>query len=92
MLELAQTYKKNKDYIVLKNLIVLLTVIITWFAFGYAIGFGTNPEATDIQFGGFYHGWFGDLSGGTTLLTNTTDGATEPLEYTKVNVSQETYD
>ena len=48
MLELAQTYKKNKDYIVLKNLIVLLTVIITWFAFGYAIGFGTNPEATDI--------------------------------------------
>ena len=68
LLELAQTYKKNRDFIVLKNLMVILTVILTWFAFGYSIGFGTNPEASDIQFAGFYHGWFGDLSGGVEIL------------------------
>jgi len=48
LLELAQTYKKNRDFIVLKNLVVLLTVMLTWFCFGYAIGFGTNPNAEDI--------------------------------------------
>jgi ammonia channel protein AmtB len=48
MLELAQTYKKNRDFIVMKNLVVLLTVMLTWFCFGYAVAFGTNNKATDI--------------------------------------------
>ena len=47
-LELAQTFKKNRDYVVLKNLIVLVTVLLTWFCFGYAIAFGTDPEALDV--------------------------------------------
>jgi ammonia channel protein AmtB len=64
LLELAQTYKKNRDFIVKKNLLVLITVILTWFCFGFAIAFGTNNNATDIQFGGFFYGWFGDMSGG----------------------------
>lgn len=48
LLELAQTYKKNRDYIVMKNLVVLLTVMLTWFCFGFAIAFGTNSSASDI--------------------------------------------
>ena len=48
LLELAQTYKKNRDFIVLKNLVVLLTFMLTCFCFGYAVGFGTNPDAEDI--------------------------------------------
>lgn len=51
----------------MKNLVILLTCVLTWFCFGYAIAFGTNINATDIQFGGFYHGWFGDFSGGLKL-------------------------
>jgi ammonia channel protein AmtB len=47
-LELAQTFKKNRDYIVIKNLIVLLAVLLTWFCFGYAIAFGTDPAAVDV--------------------------------------------
>lgn len=47
-LELAQTFKKNRDYVVLKNLIVLLAVLLTWFSVGYAIAFGTDPEALDV--------------------------------------------
>ena len=106
LLELAQTYKKNRDFIVLKNLMVILTVILTWFAFGYAIGFGTNPEASDIQFAGFYHGWFGDLSGGVEILPSpalanaTTSSATvtntvtevPAVSYNKTHVAEETYD
>jgi ammonia channel protein AmtB len=106
LLELAQTYKKNRDFIVLKNLMVILTVILTWFAFGYAIGFGTNPEASDIQFAGFYHGWFGDLSGGVEILPSpalanattsggaSTNAVTEvpAVEYNKTHVAEETYD
>ena len=48
----------------MKNLLVLITVVLTWFCFGFAIAFGTNNLATDIQFGGFFYGWFGDMSGG----------------------------
>lgn len=64
LLELAQSSKKNRDYIVMKNLVVLLTVMLTWFCFGFSIAFGTNGAATDIQFAGFIHGWFGDMTGG----------------------------
>jgi ammonia channel protein AmtB len=106
LLELAQTYKKNRDFIVLKNLMVILTVVLTWFAFGYAIAFGTNPEANDIQFAGFYHGWFGDLSGGVEILPSpalanattsggaSTNAVTEvpAVEYNKTHVAEETYD
>ena len=53
MLELAQTQKKNRDFIVMKNLVVLLTVMLTWFCFGYAIAFGTNRNAVDVVYGGF---------------------------------------
>jgi ammonia channel protein AmtB len=66
----------------MKNLVVLLTVMLTWFCFGYAIAFGTNNLATDIQFGGFYHGWFGDLSGGVMIDPNL-----DPLNITVVDVS-----
>ena len=72
MLEQAQTYKKNRDFIVMKNLIVLLTVLFTWFCFGFAIAFGTDNKADNIQFRGFHHGWFGDFSGG--LVVNETSG------------------
>jgi ammonia channel protein AmtB len=54
----------------MKNIVVLLTVMLTWFCFGFAIAFGANPTANDIQFAGFYHGWFGDMSGG--LVVNET--------------------
>ena len=47
-LELAQTFKKNRDFIVMKNLVVLVITILTWFAVGYAVAFGTNPDATYI--------------------------------------------
>ena len=73
-LELAQTFKKNRDYVVLKNLIVLLTALLTWFCFGYAIAFGTDPAALDVQFAGFTHGWFGDFSGGLDPQALTADG------------------
>jgi Amt family ammonium transporter len=48
LLELGQTYKKNRDFIVMKNLLILVTVLLTWFCFGYAIAFGTNNQAGDI--------------------------------------------
>ena len=66
----------------MKNLLVLLTVMLTWFCFGYAIAFGTNNDASDIQFGGFTHGWFGDLSGGLTADPN----ATEPIDWNNVTI------
>ena len=92
MLELAQTYKKNRDYIVMKNLIVLLTVMLTWFCFGYAIAFGTNNNATDIQFGGFYHGWFGDLSGGLSIDPNLVFNESAPIiTVVPVNVTTDLY-
>lgn len=47
-LELAQTFKKNRDFIVMKNLVVLIITILTWFVGGYAVAFGTNPDATYI--------------------------------------------
>lgn len=47
-LELAQTFKKNRDFIVMKNLVVLVITILTWFIGGYAVAFGTNPDATYI--------------------------------------------
>ena len=53
MLELAQTQKKNRDFIVMKNLVVLLTVMLTWFCFGYAIAFGTDRETSNVVYGGF---------------------------------------
>lgn len=62
--ELSQTHKKNKEFIVHKNLLVLLTSMFVWFCFGYSIAYGTDPTSVNIQFGGFNHGWFGDLSGG----------------------------
>jgi ammonia channel protein AmtB len=56
----------------MKNLMVLVTVMLTWFCFGFAIAFGTNNRATDIQFAGFMHGYFGDFSGGLQINPNTT--------------------
>jgi ammonia channel protein AmtB len=53
MLELAQTQKKNRDFIVMKNLVVLLTVMLTWFCFGYAIAFGTDRTTSNVVYGGF---------------------------------------
>ena len=47
-LELGQTFKKNRDFIVMKNLVVLIITILTWFVGGYAVAFGTNPDATYI--------------------------------------------
>ena len=74
LLELAQTYKKNRDFIVMKNLVILVTVFLTWFCFGFAISFGVDNKATDIQFGGFFYGWFGDMAGG--LMTDPALNAT----------------
>jgi len=37
--------------------------MFVWFCFGYAIAFGTDPSSTNVQFGGFNHGYFADLSG-----------------------------
>jgi len=51
----------------MKNLVVLVITILTWFIGGYAVAFGTNPDATYIQFAGLYHGWVGDFSGGLYL-------------------------
>lgn len=64
LLELAQTHKKSRDYIVIKNMMVFLTATLTWFAAGYAIAFGVSPDTTILALAGFTHGWFGDLSGG----------------------------
>ena len=64
LLELAQTHKKNKDYIIVKNLMVFLTALITWFVAGYAIAFGIQPGAEYLQFAGFRNGWFGDFKSG----------------------------
>ena len=83
-LELAQTFKKNRDYMVLKNLVVFITALITWFCFGYAIAFGTHPDAVDVHFAGFRHGWFGDFSGGLDPEALNADGSPA--------ISTETYD
>jgi ammonia channel protein AmtB len=40
LLELAQTHKKNRDHIIVKNLLVFLTALITWFIAGFSIAFG----------------------------------------------------
>jgi len=76
-LELAQTFKKNRDYVVLKNLAVLITALLTWFTVGYAIAFGTSPGAVDVQFAGLTHGWFGDFSGGLDHTALKEDGTPE---------------
>lgn len=73
-LELAQTFKKNRDYVVLKNFVVLITALLAWFCFGYAVAFGTHPDAVDVQFAGLTHGWFGDFSGGLDPQATKTDG------------------
>jgi ammonia channel protein AmtB len=91
MLELAQTYKKNRDFIVMKNLVVLLTVMLTWFCFGYAIAFGTNNKALDIQFGGFYHGWFGDLTGGLRVDPNLDPTKQVQVTEVPITITQEDY-
>lgn len=64
LLELAQTHKKNRDYIVIKNMMVFLTGLLTWFCAGYAIAFGVSPDHELLAIAGFTNGWFGDLSGG----------------------------
>lgn len=43
---------------------VFLLALLTWFCFGFAAAFGTDPEAAYPAFFGFRHGWFGDLEGG----------------------------
>ena len=48
LLELSQAGKKNRDYIVLKNMLLLLVVLLCWFTVGFAIAFGTNPKADSI--------------------------------------------
>lgn len=63
-LELAQTQKKNRDFIVMKNLMVFILALVTWFSIGYAVAFGTDAQASDPLFAGFSHGWFGNLDGG----------------------------
>jgi ammonia channel protein AmtB len=40
LIELAQTHKKNRDYIIVKNMLVFLTALLTWFIAGFAIAFG----------------------------------------------------
>lgn len=67
LLELAQTQKKNRDFIVVKNLMVFLLSLLTWFCVGFAIAFGTDPEAPYPSFFGFRHGWFGDFAGGLSV-------------------------
>ena len=76
----------------MKNLLVLITVILTWFCFGFAIAFGTNNLATDIQFGGFFYGWFGDMSGGlaTDPALNSTISS-QPLTTTYSTIIREEY-
>ena len=76
-MELSQAGKKNREYIVLKNMIILLVVLLCWFTCGFAIAFGTNSKAESIQFAGLNHGFFGDLSGG---LRNATDSSLRPTE------------
>jgi ammonia channel protein AmtB len=66
LLELAQTHKKNRDYIIVKNLLVFLTALLTWFVAGFAIAFGIQPNAEYLQVGGFRNGWFGDFKSGYT--------------------------
>jgi ammonia channel protein AmtB len=76
-MELSQAGKKNRDYIVLKNMIILLICLLCWFTVGFAIAFGTNEKSDSIQFAGLYYGYFGDLSGG---LSNQTDTSRWPTE------------
>ena len=45
-------------------MMVFLTATLTWFAAGYAIAFGVNPDTKLLALAGFTNGWFGDLSGG----------------------------
>ena len=56
------------------ELLAIIVALLTWFCFGYAIAFGTNPEAVDVQFAGFTHGWFGDFSGGLSTEALTDEG------------------
>jgi len=67
LLELAQTSKKNKDFTVMKNFLVFIVSLITWFVMGYAVCFGTDPDVAYPSFVGFRHGWFADFSGGLNL-------------------------
>lgn len=53
LLELAQTHTKNKDYIVIKNIMVFLTAFLTWFIGGFAIAFGVNPDRELLSIAGF---------------------------------------
>ena len=45
-------------------MVVFLTGLLTWFAFGFSIAFGVKPDATLLQVAGLSNGWFGDFSGG----------------------------
>ena len=71
MLELAQTHKKNRDYIIVKNMLVFLTALLTWFVTGFAIAFGIQPGAELLQVAGFRNGWFGDFKSGHKYEENT---------------------
>jgi hypothetical protein len=72
LLELSQTQKKNRDFIVWKNLMVFIMSFMVWFVAGYAIAFGTDRKSLIPNFGGGKHGWFGDFNGG---LSTTGDGS-----------------
>ena len=79
LMELSQAGKKNRDFIVLKNMLILLVVLLCWFCVGFSIAFGTSSSAESIQFAGLKHGFFGDLSGG---LSNDTDSSKWPADQT----------
>ena len=90
LLELAQTFKKNRDFIIKKNVVILMTVMFTWFCFGFAVAFGVNNKAADVQFGGFFYGWFGMMNGG--LATDPSLNETisvEPLTEVSSTITQE---
>jgi ammonia channel protein AmtB len=76
----------------MKNLVILVTVMLTWFCFGFAVAFGVNNRAGDIQFGGFFYGWFGDMSGGLSTdpaLNGTL--SSQPLTEVSSTITQEEY-
>jgi ammonia channel protein AmtB len=40
MLEQAQVRKKNREFVVIKNMLIFVTTMISFFVIGYAIAFG----------------------------------------------------
>jgi len=42
LLETAQVRKKNRRHVIMKNMMVILVTLFTYFVLGYAFGFGDS--------------------------------------------------